>query len=230
MQNDYEYYYNLIPQQNPSRNNLVYTSLISKDRNTFCQWFYNDKTYHGEENEVVESHLMQEKWDREIKYLTLMTENYPHLVPEILDIDQKNKKLYIRIDGPDFWQRANYNEKFFNKSCPNWQEQIIEIVKAHKSLGLHKYSMHPSSFFVVNQQLKSINYFFTYHKDEPNISISKVQSHIHNNRQTELKKYIKDLNIKWNRPQPWGIMDKLCWNSFKNNYPNDFIERILNVI
>ena len=89
--------------------------------------------------------------------------------------------------------------------------------------------MHPSSYFVVNGKLKSINYFFTYHKTEPNISIQDVESHIYVTRQDEMKKYLLTLGIEWNIPQTWDVMDKLCWNSFRKNYPEDFIEKALNV-
>jgi hypothetical protein len=109
---------------------------------------------------------------------------------------------------------------------PDWQDQMIEIIKAHKELGWYKYSMHPSSYFVVDGKLKSINYFFTYRKEEKIISIADVESHIHSNRQAEMRKHLETLNIEWYTPQPWEVMDQLCWESFRTNYPAEFIERV----
>jgi hypothetical protein len=103
---------------------------------------------------------------------------------------------------------------------------MIEIIKAHKNLGIHKYSMHPSSYFVVDGKLKSINYFFTYRATEPNISIAEVESHIYTTRQDEMRKHLERLGIEWDTPQPWKVMDELCWASFSNNYPKEFIERV----
>ena len=106
---------------------------------------------------------------------------------------------------------------------------MLNIIRAHKSLGLYKYSMHPSSYFVVNGELKSINYFFTYRKNEPIISIADVESHIYSTRQDEMRKHLDTLGIKWDEPQPWDVFEKLCWQSFSTNYPADFIEKALNV-
>jgi hypothetical protein len=223
---DYEYYYNNVPGVGLTRNNLIYTSLISADKKTFVKWYHNDSGYHGGQNEVVDPNKMQEKWNREINFLQAMAHHYPNLVPKILEIDSDDRKIYLEIDGKDFWNRANCSVENYSSVLPDWQDQMIEIVKAHTQLGWHKYSMHPSSYFVVDGKLKSINYFFTYHKQEPNISIKEVESHIHSNRQVEMKKHLDALGIDWLVPQSWETMDQLCWESFRTNYPADFIDRV----
>ena len=222
----YEYYYNHVPGEGPSRNNLIYTSLISSDKKTFVQWYHNDTEYHKGNNQVIDPAKMNEKWDREICYLYHMSQTFPDLVPEILEIDLINKKIYLKVDGPDFWNCANCTTENYNSVLPDWQEQMLAIVEAHKSLGLYKYSMHPSSYFLVDGQLKSINYFFTHHKDEPYISIQDVESHIYSTRQDEMRKHLDTLGITWDAPQPWSVMEQLCWESFRTNYPAEFIERV----
>lgn len=222
----YEYYYNNVPGKGPCRNNLIYTSLISGDKKTFVQWYHNDTDYHKGENQVVDSTKMEEKWLREVNYLTQMRNNYPDLVPVIKNIDLESKKLYLEIDGPDFWEQAECDMANFDSVLPDWQDQMLKIIKAHKSLGFHKYSMHPSSYFVVDGQLKSINYFFTYKDTEPNISIQEVQSHIYSTRQDEMRKHLSSLGIVWDKPQPWSVMDQLCWASFSTNYPDSFINTV----
>ena len=225
---DYEYYWNNVPGIGLCRNNLIYTSLADKDLTKFVQWYYNDGEYHRGQNQVVDPALMDEKFKREVKYLSLMTKEFPNLVPEF-ELDVENKKIFLSIDGKDFWNRAGCLTENYDNVLPDWQDQMLEIIKAHKSLGVHKYSMHPSSYFVVNGKLKSMNYFFTYHEDEPCVSIAEVESHIYSTRQDEMRKHLESLGIEWNTPQPWAVMDKLCWNSFRTNYPTEFIEKALNV-
>jgi hypothetical protein len=225
MEDRFEYYYNL----DSTRNNLIYTSLISKDKKTFCQWYHNDGIYHNGENEVVDPSLMDEKFKREIKYLNLMYQHYPNLIPKYT-VNIKERKIFLKIDGADFWNRSNCSIKNYCSILPNWQSQMIEIITAHKNLGIHKYSMHPSSYFIVDGRLKSINYFFTYHNSDLRISIKDVESHISNNRKNEMKKHLKSLNISWDEPQSWETMDKLCWNSFRTNYPEEFIIKALKCI
>jgi len=223
----FEYYYNDVPGIGLCRNNLIYTSLINTSKTVFCQWYYNDGEYHKDQNEVVDPSKMEEKWLREVNYITQMRNKFPDLVPEILNIDLNNRKLYLKVDGTDFWNRAKCDVANYDSVLPDWQEQMIEIIKAHKQLGLFKYSMHPSSYFVVDGKLKSINYFFTYRSTESKISIADVQSHIHTNRQTEMRKYLEELGIEWNTPQTFETLEKLCWESFRTNYPADFIEKVL---
>jgi hypothetical protein len=223
----YDYYYNNVPNDGPCRNNLIYTSLISEDKKTFVQWYYNDSDYHKGKNQVVDPTLMEEKWEREVNFLKKMQENYPMHIPSIIDIDYIEKKIYLAIDGPDFWELSNCTTENYIKVLPDWQEQMLGIIKAHRSLGWYKYSMHPSSYFVVDGKLKSINYFFTYHEDEPTISIKDTESHIYVTRQEELRKHLETLNIDWDTPQEFKLFNKLCWFSFSKNYPQDFIEKVL---
>jgi hypothetical protein len=222
---DYEYYYNNVPGVGLTRNNLIYTSLISRDKKTFVQWYHNDSEYHKGQNQVVDPKIMNEKWLREVNHITQMRNRYPDLVPTIKNIDLSACKLYLEIDGPDFWEQAGCDHTNFDSILPDWQEQMLNIIQVHKDMGWHKYSMHPSSYFIVNGKLKSINYFFTYHKREDPISIKDVESHIHSNRQTEMRKHLSTLGIEWDQPQSWEVMDQLCWESFRTNYPDEFIEK-----
>jgi hypothetical protein len=199
---------------------------MSEDNTVFVQWYHNDTEYHKDKNQVIDPAKMEEKWLREVNYLTQMRNSYPNLIPKILEIDLEHKKIYLEVEGPDFWEQAGCLTENFEKVLPDWRDQMIEIIQAHKNLGLHKYSMHPSSYFVVNGKLKSINYFFTYRKIDPIISIAEVESHIYITRQDEMRKHLERLGIEWDKPQPWDVMDELCWASFSNNYPKEFIERV----
>jgi hypothetical protein len=220
---NYNYYYNKVPGNPPTRNNLIYTSLISEDQKTFVQWYHNDTDYHQGQNEVVDPDKMQEKWEREIKYITHMHDNYPELIPKIIDIDFLNKKLYLEIDGMDFWNRAECSIDNYDKVLSDWQDQMLNIIKAHKDLEMYKYSMHPSSYFLVDGKLKSINYFFCYHENEGPISIADHASHIYSTRQLTMKEQIEKLGLSWNNPEPLYRLQHLCFESFRTNYPDEFI-------
>ena len=223
----YEYYYNNVPGHGLCRNNLIYTSLISTDKKVFVQWYHNDTDYHKGQNQVVDPELMEQKFNREIKYLQMMTRIFPDMVPKILDIDHNEHKIYLEIDGPDFWEQAGCDHNNFDKVLPDWREQMLNIIEAHHAVCLYKYSMHPSSYFVVDGKLKSINYFFCYHMIDGQISIADHASHIYSTRQAEMRKHVEKLGISWTDPQPLDLLERLCWESFRTNYPADFIEQVL---
>lgn len=225
----FNYYYNNVPGDGLCRNNLIYTSLISEDQRTFCQWYHNDSEYHKGKNEVVDPSLMDDKWNREVKYLTLMSKKFPESVPVIKDIDVINKKIYLEIDGVDFWQEHFDKNCTYDQVLPVWQDQMIEIFQQHKSIGLWKYSLHPSSYFIVDGKLKSINYFFTYETGEGPITVKDHLSHISKERREKMKIKTDAMGIGWEDPQSLHTMQLLTFESFRNNFPEDFIEKAKNV-
>ena len=221
----YNYYYNHVPGEKPSRNNLIYTSLMSDDKKTFVQWYYNDTEYHKEQNEIVEPKLMKEKFHRELHFLHNMAYHNPDMVPEILDVNIPERKIYLRVDGLDFWNRANCDQENYNLIVPDWQDQMLAIIQAHKDRGWYKYSIHPSSYFVVDGKLKSINYFFTYSENEGPISIADHASHIYSARQDIMRKQVEVMGLSWNAKESLDKLQLLCFESFRSNYPSDFIEK-----
>ena len=222
MDNNFEYYYNNVPGQGLCRNNLVYTSLISKDKKTLCKWFYNDTDYHKGKN-VVDPALLEDKWNREVHFLTLMKESYPNLVPTF-DVDLSERKIYLNIDGPDFWEQAGCLTENYDNVLPDWREQMLDIVNAHKSLGIYKYSMHPSSYFIIGGKLKSINYFFCYTDNDNAINIKSLLSHISDDRQRDLFLKMHYMGIDIDEPTSFTKIQMLAFESFKTNFPEDFME------
>ena len=90
--------------------------------------------------------------------------------------------------------------------------------------------MHPSSYFIVDGQLKSINYFFTYHKDEPLFSLQDVESHIYTTRQEILKQIMANMGYAWDEPLPFEKIQRLALESFSNNFPRDFIDKAIKLL
>ena len=221
---NYDYYWNDIPGEGKCRNNLIYTSLMREDRQLFCQWFYNDAVYHKGQNEVLDPTLMTEKWNREVKYSQLMAEEYPQHVPNIFKVDAQEQKLYLSVDGIDFWNRANCTVANYDSVLPDWREHMLEILQAYTDVGLYKYSLHPSSYFIVDGKLKSFNHFFCYHESEGSIKISDHASHIYSTRQDIMRTQIETMGISWDEPESLNTLQHLCFESFRKNYTDDFID------
>lgn len=221
----FEYYYNNVPNKGLCRNNLIYTSLISTDKKVFCQWFYNDTEYHKGQNEVVDSDLMQEKWERELKHLMLMNSLYPENILEILEIDYKQKKIFYKIDDVDIWEQSGCSSTDYSSVLPDWETQMLEIFQSYKNIGLYKYSLHPSSYFIVDGKLKSINYFFSYTAEEEKITIKSVLSHISNDRKEKLYNEINKQGITIYDKLSFLQYQMIALNSFSNNYSTEFLSK-----
>lgn len=220
----FDYYYNDVPGKGLCRNNLIYTSLISRDKRTFCQWYYNDHEYHHNKNKVVDPNLMNEKWQREVHFLEIMNENYPDHIPKILDIDHREKKVYLEIEGVDFWQVSGPVEQNYNTVLPDWENQMLDIINSYKKLGIYKMSLHPSSYFVINGKLKSINYFFCYEQQEKTVKVKDVLSHISDERLEKLYPLMEKKGISVDKDTNLLTAQLLAFDSFRNNYPSKFID------
>lgn len=224
MTNEFKYYYNNVPGKGLCRNNLIYTSLISKSKTVFCQWYYNDTDYHKGHNQVVDPSLMDEKFEREIKYLKIMRKEYPQHIPKF-SVDYEYRKVYLEIDGPDMWELAGCTGTDYSKVLPDWDKQMLEIIQSHKDIGLTKYSLHPSSYFIVDGKLKSMNYFFTYDQNDDPISLRSVMSHISEDRQADLFPKMQANGIDVDALTAHKDIQILAFDSFKTNFRDDVMEK-----
>lgn len=224
MNTEFEYYYNNVPGKGLCRNNLIYTSLVNKDKTVFQQWYHNDTDYHKGQNQIVDPKLMTEKWKREMHFLHNMEYFFPDTVPEILEVSVPERKIYLKIDGVDFWQQSLDTGKTFDELLPSWKEQMLDIFKAYKKLGWYKFSLHPSSYFIVDGRLKSINYFFTYNQEDNPISLRSVMSHISEDRQADLLPKMAAMGINVDAITPFKDIQLLAFESFKTDFPADLMD------
>jgi hypothetical protein len=172
---------------------------------------------------------MGQKWDRELYFLNEMAFDHPDMVPKVLDVNATDQKIYLAIDGPDLWQRSLERVCSFDDVLPDWQEQMLAMFKVYKSKGWYKYSLHPSSYFIVNGKLKSINYFFTYADGEGPITVREHLSHISEDRQRAMKPITDSMGIDWDKPQSLLTMQLLALESFSDSYSREFINKAKNV-
>lgn len=107
----------------------IFKSLVKDD--IFCMDFNPDDKKYPEE-------LIQYSFDREVKYLTLLTDY--DWVPEVIDIDKPNRKIYF---------------KWYHNTCEtllpaNYKEQLLQIVKDLHKEQIYKPSFYTKFFYVDN--------------------------------------------------------------------------------
>lgn len=223
MNKDFEYYYNSVPGIGKCRNNLIYTSLMSKNKDIFCQWYYNDETYHGGQNKVVDQELMGEKWRREMNYYYTFQRTHKEHLLDILDLNYLERKAYYKTQGPDFWELSGCDSANFDSVLPNWREQMHTILSDLRKQKIWKFSLHPSSYFIIDGKLKTTNFFFCYNDNEYGFAISDIISHISDNRLTHLRPLLDKHNIILDEVAPFRKIGLLALDSFSDCYDDDFV-------
>ena len=81
----------------------------------------------------------------------------------------------------------------------------------------------------MDRELINVNYFFAYKNDEPNITVKDHLSHISTERQKELTPQMTKLGIEVDKPYPFDRLQILCLESFRNVYPDSFIDKAISI-
>ncbi len=224
---NWDYYWNEEPGDR-FRANLVYTAYISSDRKTLCMSFNRDINYHSnlEENTLWTEELLTERFRRELKFYNKAAGKIP--VAGLLDIDENNRKIYMKFPGDDFYMMGYKSS--YDQVLPNWREQITERFKEMWSLGILKFSMHPNSWIVYDDGiLRPINWFFTFEEREPEKSISEYLIQLSDSRQDKLKPLLEKFNIDIEKKYQLWDLQNICFESFRHNYPSELIDSLLSI-
>jgi len=223
----WDYYYNEEPGDR-FRANLVYTAYVSPDNKTLCMKFYRDPGYHTnvEENKLWSEDLLEERFQRELKFYNLAKTKIP--VAEILEVDEHSRSIFLKWPGDDFYMMGYKSS--YDIVLPDWREQIKQRFNEMWSLGILKFSMHPNSWIIYDDNvLRPVNWFFTFEESEPEKSIGEYLIQLSDSRQEKLVPLLEKYNIDINRKYKLWDLQNICFESFRHNYPSDLIDEILNI-
>jgi hypothetical protein len=91
----------------------------------------------------------------------------------------QNRKIFIE------WNKETLNtiiftpERNLDKECPDWKEQIYEILKDILNLGYYKMALDPHCFFIdTNGNIKTFDMYSTIERDNPFIERKLIEGMI----------------------------------------------------
>lgn len=221
---EWNYYWNE-EQGNRFRANLVYTAYISADKKTLKMSFNRDINYHSDLKENLDwtEELLTERFNRELKFHKIASAVIP--VAEILDVKYHKREIYIKFPGNDFYMMGQ--DSSYHQVLPNWKEQIIQRFEEMWSLNLIKLSLHPNSWIVYEDNiLRPFNWFFTFDRNEIDLSLNDILIQISDNRRSSLLNILR-IN-KWNMEEKYNLdrLQDIALESFKKNYDTELIEKL----
>jgi hypothetical protein len=207
------------------RANLVYTPYVSPDSKTLCMSFNRDPAYHSnlEENQQWSENDLTDRFEKEIKFHNLASESIPTL--DIIDIDFDNRQVFIEWNGPDFYMLGL--ETPYDQILPNWKEQWLTTISKLKAMNISKFSLHPNSWVIKDDTLIPFNWFFCYHRDDVGITIRSLLKQISDSRQEKLAAVLEGMGLNLDIECKAQDLEKVCFNSFRENYPADLIEKAI---
>lgn len=224
---DWKYLYNYDEStQQDFRANLVYTPYVSPDGDTLCMDFNRDINYHmwPEENELWTEKLLNDRFIRELKFHTMAKEHVPVL--EIKHVDMAARRIFIEWYQDDFYTQAQ-KAGGYDKVLPNWKSQWLNRIEEMYRAGVYKFSLHPNSWVAVDGVLKPFNWFFSFEKHEPKITIRDFLIQISPGRQDKLAEVLQNRGMNLDNPYDIKTLQIVCFNSFKANYPEPLIDQAI---
>lgn len=137
--------------------NVLYTPLVDASGTIMCMDWNVKSSYH-EENKNRSDELIDFFFQREVKYLSLVEGN--NWVPTILHIDLNKKRIFLEWNQKTLNTILFVEKKNLNEVCPTWKDQIFNILKDLKYLGLYKLALYPHCFFLDStNQVKTFDFY-----------------------------------------------------------------------
>ena len=164
-----------------------------------CDWFFQNELYHLEK---------------------FKDKSY---VPNILDIDYKNKKIFFE------WHGYTFNEMLHNRETVEWQEQLKYIMIDLYNSGTYKLTMYPHCHFLdANGVMKTIDWYGCVTITNPLIKAKYMDAIVHETARFRLDEtdrsdthYNLELmykqsmlnHVKWQGQSLGYIYDEIPWNN-----------------
>lgn len=144
----------------PCMSQQTYEPLLNPEGNIFCANYDCNNRYQRLEDEYRPLYTKQAVdyfFDQEIKYI-LEYKNY-HFMPDLLDIDYQKKKIFFRWHG-ESCNHMIYGSKKIDAVCPDWKDQIKNIILDLYNSGTYKLTMYPHCHYVDRYgKMKSIDWY-----------------------------------------------------------------------
>jgi hypothetical protein len=95
------------------------------------------------------------------------------------------------------------------------------------SANITKLSLHPNSWTVRDGVLVPFNWFYCYDTDTGTDSFENMSIQISQGRKENVYPILEKFGIDWEEQYSVKKLQLVAFNSFRNNYPKELIDRII---
>jgi len=172
---NWSYYYKQNKNLDLIPSNILYTPLVNPERNVMCMHYVLNENYQTPKEGLTQE-VVDFFFEREVKYLKEL--NHWSFTPDILDIDEKNNKVFIEWNNETLSQVVNNPARNLDGEILDWKEQIYDILKTLKDEGYIKVALYPHCFFEKGGEIKTIDYYSVMPFDDRYIDRSFIEGMI----------------------------------------------------
>lgn len=193
----------------------TYEPLISLDRKTFCANYDWQNKYQRtyETRELYTSEVCDWFFENEVYHLLKYKDK--SYTPVVLDIDQKNKKIFFE------WNGYTFNEMLHNKEIVYWKDQLKYIMLDLYYEGTYKLTMYPHCHFLdANGVMKTIDWYGCVAVNNPYIEAKYMDAIVHETARFRLDETGKPVNNLLNLETMFkrSLNTHVMWGDQNMNY------------
>lgn len=190
--------------------NLMYTPLVNPEGNVMCMYWDHFSDYQNyKQRPAFNEELLSYFFDKEVKYLSEFQEF--SAAPRILDIDYNKKKVFIEWKGETCNDIVFDDSRELNNECPEWKQQLSEIVTHIFDKGIYKTSLYPHCFFIDQGQLKTIDWYACFPKDNCLVDYGLLKGMTGNNSSHRFEEALVDNKVDFSLFFKRAIREHVKW-------------------
>jgi hypothetical protein len=141
--------------------NLLYAPVVSSSGKIMSKIFDGTNAYH--KGNGVSKELTDFFFEREVKYLEIFQRC--SWAPSVLDINSNTKTVTIEFNTETLNHIIMDSTRSLDQECPDWKDQIWNILKEIDSMGYYKLALYPHCFFLKDGNIKTIDFYSCIEKD-----------------------------------------------------------------
>jgi hypothetical protein len=134
--------------------NMLYTPLINPEGTIMCMLWDASHPYQID-SVLLTNELVNFCFEREVKHLTLMQKF--SWAPKIISIEKN--RIYVEFNKETLNHIVLNPDRNIDTECPNWKEQIFNIIKDVLNEGYYKVALYPHCFFLKDNVIKTIDFY-----------------------------------------------------------------------
>lgn len=173
---NWKYFYKLdYSNKHECTTNLLYTPTINSDGNILCMT-YDENNEYQKDNIGITKELVDFFFEREIRYLEVF-QKYDW-APKLLEVDLKNRQVFIEFNNETINHIILANDRSLDDECPDWKDQIFNIIKDIDDAGYYKMALYPHCFFIIDGKIKTIDFYSCLEKTNRFLERKKIEGMI----------------------------------------------------
>jgi hypothetical protein len=134
--------------------NMLYSPMINQTGDTMCMIWDVSDPYQIESTKLT-SELVDFFFEREINHLKIMQKF--SWAPRLLSID--SDRIYIEFNKETLNHILLDPNRNLDIECPDWREQIFNILKDIINAGYYKMALYPHCFFLKDGIIKTFDFY-----------------------------------------------------------------------